>query len=274
MPALGLALGLPFGVPASGFTGLLDDYATDIVECWCPARRLLSSWTGAAATLRETSGSTTQDIGYDADGYFDTAAATTFINGAAATFRKVYGQKGTADLNQTSTSLQPDYVSSHAAFNNRVSLHLSALTMGMDSAMTVAKPYSILVIEDDDGTPDTLRTITAYTGASTFENNLIAAGRSGLSCYCSNVVSTTSTAAVCVEVLTAPASGDFTFYCNSSDITTASAAAIDWQKLAVGQAPGGSEGAKTQIAAVIVFNKELSAAEVAAISTLLAPGSL
>lgn len=278
MPALGNALGLPFGNGGPRFKGALDAYASSISRLWCPGRRLLSAWAGNSGTLRETTGSMEQTFGYLADSYLDTTGVSSFLSGAgasAAAWKLIYDQKGSGDdLTQTTAASQPLYVASHSGFNNRPCVHLDSNVKGMPSILDIVRPYTILVIEDDDGTISSLRTITAYTGTSTFENNLICASRSGLSCFRNGAVSTTSTALPCVEALTGPASGNHKFYCNASDITTGSVASGDWRKLALGRAPGGSEGALTKVFAVIVFNTALSAADMTALQAILAPASL
>lgn len=266
--------------PGASFVGALDAYASSISRLWCPGRRLLSSWAGNATTLRETTGSTEQTFGYGADGYLNTTAIASFLSGAgasAAAHKVVFDQKGSGDdLTQTTAASQPLYVSSHSGFNNRACIHLDSAVKGMPSTLDIARPYSIVVIEDDDGTTSSFRSITAYTGTGTFENNLICANRFSLSAFRNGVVSSTSTAAACVEVFTGPSSGNHAFYCNGTDITTTSTASGDWRKLSVGRAPspGGAEGALTKIFAVIVFNTALSAGDVTALQSILAPASL
>jgi len=278
MPALGNALGLPFQRRGASFVGALDAYASSISRLWCPGRRLLSSWAGNAATLRETTGSTERTFGYGADGYLNTTAIASFLSGAgasAAAHKVIFDQKASGDdLTQTTAASQPLYVSSHSGFNNRACLHLDSNVKGMPSTLDIARPYSIVVIEDDDGTLSSARTIAAYTGTSTFENNLICANRSGLSAYRNGVVSSTSTAAACVEIFTGPSSGNHAFYRNGTDITTTGTASGDWRKLSIGRGPGGGEGAITKLFAVIVFNTALSAGDVTALQAILAPASL
>jgi hypothetical protein len=267
----------PAGAGGAAFVGAMDGYASSISRLWCPGKRLLSSWAGNAATLRETTGSTEETFGYGADGYLNTTAIASFLSAAgasAAAHKVIFDQKGSGDdLTQTTAASQPLYVSSHSGFNNRACIHLDSVK-GMPSTLDIARPYSIVVIEDDDGTLSSLRTITAYTGTSTFENNLICANRSGLSAFRNGVVSSTSTAAACVEVFTGPSSGNHAFYCNGTNITTTGTASGDWRKLAVGRAPGGTEGAITKLFAIIVFNTALSAGDVTALQAILAPASL
>lgn len=271
--------GNPAALAGGGFTGALDAYASNISRCWCPGKRLLSSWAGNAGTLRETTGSTEQTFGFTGAGqYFDDASAASFLSGAGASgaaWKVIYDQKGSGDdLTQTTAARQPPYVGSHSGFNNRACVHLDSNWKGMPSTLDIVRPYSILVVEDDDGTSSSFRTITAYTGTSTFENNLICANRAGLSVFRNSVVSTTNTAAACVEIFTGPSAGNHKAWCNGVDITTSSIASGNWRKLALGCAPGGSEGAITKVFAVIVFNTDLTASDVAALQTILAPASL
>ena len=278
--ARGRRFGFGSGVQGGAFVGPLDAYAASISRCWCPGKRLLSSWSGNAGTLRETTGSTEQTFGFTgASQYLDTASITSFLSGAgasAAAWKVVYDQKGSGDdLTQTTAASQPLYVSSHSGFNNRACVHLdSHLTKGIYSTYDIARPYSILVVEDDDGTASSLRTIAAYSGVSTFENNLICANRTGLTFFRNGAVSTTTSAAACVEILTGPSAGNHVAWRNGVDITTGGVASGDWRKLGVGIPPGGAEGAITKVFAVIVFNTDLSAGDVAALQTILAPASL
>jgi len=278
MPALGNALGLPFQRRGASFVGALDAYASSISRLWCPGRRLLSSWAGNAATLRETTGSTEETFGYGADGYLNTTAIASFLSGAgasAAAHKVIFDQKASGDdLTQTTAASQPLYVSSHSGFNNRACLHLDSNGKGMPSTLDIARPYSILVIEDDDGTPSSLRTITAYTGTGTFVNNLICAGRLNLPAFRGGTVATQRTLTPCVEILTGPSSGNHKYYVDGADLTNGTQASGDWNKLSLGIGPGGTEGSITKVFAVLVFNTALSASDATALQTLLAPASL
>jgi len=272
-----------FGNPAAigGYVGALDAYTSRISRFWCPAKRYFGSWTGNSCILRETTGNTESPFGYLSTGYLDTAAIASFLSGAGATvaaFNRIYDQRGSGDdLIQTTAASQPLYVASHSGFNSRPCLHLDSMLKGMPSTLDISTPYSILLVEDDDGSGSSMRTITAYTGTGTWENCLICAGRLGLSAFRQGTVSTVRELAPCVEILTAPSSGTHKFYCNNTDITTGSPATTgNWRKLSVGRAPapGGTEGALSKIFAVAVFNDSLSVADVAAMQAIFAPASL
>jgi hypothetical protein len=271
-----------FGNPAAmgGYVGALDAYASRISRFWCPAKRYFGSWTGSSSTLRETTGSTEGTFGYLSTGYLDTTAIATFLSNAGASvaaYNRIYEQKGSGDdLIQTTAASQPLYIASHSGFNSRPCLHLDSMLKGMPSTLDITTPYTILVVEDDDGSGASMRSITAYTSTGTFENNLICAGRLNLSAFRQGTVSTTRELAPCVEILTAPASGTHNFYCNGTNVTAGTPATGNWRKLSVGRAPspGGTEGALTKIYAVAVFNDELSAADVAAMQAIFSPASL
>jgi len=269
---------LGFGTAAGGaaFVGALDAYASSIARLWCPGRRMLSSWNSKAGELRETMGSTEQTFGYLADGYLDTAGITSFLSGAGASsaaWKLVYDQKGSGDdLTQLTAASQPLYLSSHTGFNNRACISLDTTLKSLPSTLDIARPYTILVIEDADVANQ--RTITAYSGTSTFHNHLICASRGGLSAFREGTVSTTSTTDPCVEIFTGPSSGNHDFFINGANVTTGTQASGDWRKLTLGRSPGGSEGAVTKIFAVIVFNVSLSASDVAALQTILNPSVL
>jgi hypothetical protein len=281
MPALGNALGLPYGRLGRSFIGPMDAYAARLQRCWCPGKRLLGSWAGSSSILRETTGSTEQTFGYLNTGYLNTTSIASFLSGAgasAAAYKLIYDQNNSGDdLTQTTAINQPLYLASHSGFNSRPCLHLDSILKGMPSTLDIATPYTILVVEDDDASGLSQRAITAYTGTGTFENNLICAGRLNLSAFRQGTVSTTRELAPCVEILTAPASGTHNFYCNGTNVTTGSPAATgNWRKLCVGRAPspGGTEGAITKIFAVLVFNDALTTGDVAAMQTIFAPASL
>lgn len=272
--------GFGSGVQGGAFVGALDAYTSSIVRCWCPGKRLLSSWAGNAGTLRETTGNTEQTFGFTgADQYLNTTAISSFITGAgasAAAWKVAFDQKGSGDdLTQTTAASQPLYLGSHSGFNNRACIDLdSHTTKSLVSTYDIVTPYSILVIEDDDATGLSLRTITAYSGSGTFVNNLICAGRFSLSAFRNGSVSTTRTLTPCVQVFTGPASGNHKYYVNGSDLTTGSVASGNWNKLCLGVGLGGTEGSRTKVFAVIIFNTDLSAADVTALQTILAPATL
>lgn len=99
--------------PAGGSGGasgsdLLDDISN--VEAAFSMRRLFSSYSGNAIRLREDSGDTEADIGFDTNGDLDLAAATAHLNGANGYIVTWYDQSGNdRHYTQGTAANQPSY---------------------------------------------------------------------------------------------------------------------------------------------------------------------
>lgn len=102
-----------FGTGAGGaaaFAGVLDAYATNLWEAWGFAR-LLSSYTGNLAQVRETGGSTSANIGYSpATGLLDTAALAAHVGANNGFVAQVHGQANSRHLLQATSGAQPRIV--------------------------------------------------------------------------------------------------------------------------------------------------------------------
>lgn len=96
---------------APAFTGLLDTY-TGATAAYS-TRRLYGQYTGAALRVREDSGDTETDIGFDSNGDLDTAAIATHCGSANGYVTKWYGQESSGgtgsgnDAAQTTNANQP-----------------------------------------------------------------------------------------------------------------------------------------------------------------------
>ncbi len=110
MPAIGNALGLPFGrIRGASFVGALDAYTTNMDAAWSVSRRLLASYSGSLIRVRRSSDNTEQDIGYDTStGLLDTASLLSFVGAGNGFVSKVYAQSGGSakDFLQTTASAQ------------------------------------------------------------------------------------------------------------------------------------------------------------------------
>jgi hypothetical protein len=96
---------------APQFTGLLDTYSG--AEAAYSLRLLRSAYTGSAIRVRRASDNTEQDIGFDANGDFNTSALTTFCSGTNGFVKTWYDQSGNGyDVTQTTTANQPQIFSS------------------------------------------------------------------------------------------------------------------------------------------------------------------
>ena len=87
-----------------GFVGALDPYPNaDAVYC---VYRLYSSYTGSLLRVRRSSDNTEQDIGYDSNGYLDTASLLAFVGANDGFVTTWYDQSGNSnDATQTSRKL-------------------------------------------------------------------------------------------------------------------------------------------------------------------------
>lgn len=119
---------------ASAFSGLLDTYGSATVAY--SLRRLSSSYSGSLIRVREDSGNTETDIGYDSNGDLDTAAIASHCganNGFVVTW---YDQSGNSnDATQSVAGEQPQIY---------------------NGSTTITDPNNGNVAMDFDGTADTL----------------------------------------------------------------------------------------------------------------------
>ena len=72
---------------------LLDTYGANIAAAYS-VRKLSSSYTGAAIRVRETSGNTEADIGFDSNGNLDESALTSHVGANSGYIVKWYDQSG------------------------------------------------------------------------------------------------------------------------------------------------------------------------------------
>ena len=130
------------GAPAAA--PVLDGLTT--FAAYSFSRKLYTAYAGNCIEVRRSSDSTTQNIGFDADGNLDAAALATFCGVGSGFIRTIYDQSGnTRDLTQTTTANQP------RIFNAGV---LETLPNGQPAAYF-------------DGTNDVLtRASVAYAGTS------------------------------------------------------------------------------------------------------------
>jgi hypothetical protein len=101
--------------PFSGSTvfssGVLDSIGVTSPSGAWSLRRLKIGYTGNAALVRRSSDNTTQDIGFDTAGKFDTAAFSAFIGAGSGYCQKLYDQSGSGrDFVQTTNANQPQIV--------------------------------------------------------------------------------------------------------------------------------------------------------------------
>lgn len=143
MPALGLALGLPYSRGASAaFVGPLDDYASGLAAAFS-TRRLLASYAASLLRIRESGGNTEADIGFDSNGNLDTTALLAHVGSNSGYVTKVYDQSGSGDdLVQATAAKQPRIVNAGTVvtLNGRPAIEVvSNNSQGMATAAFTAQ---------------------------------------------------------------------------------------------------------------------------------------
>lgn len=99
------------GVASASFTGLLDEYPSAAAAY--SVRRLSSTYEGALIRVREDSGDTEADIGFDANSNLDTAALLAHCGVNSGFVVTWYDQSGNGNnATQTSASLQSQIIAS------------------------------------------------------------------------------------------------------------------------------------------------------------------
>lgn len=92
------------------FVGLLDTYPNASLAY--SFRKLRTAYAGSAVRIRRSSDNAEADIGFDASGDFDTAAAAAHIGGGSGFIKTWYDQSGNGlDISQATAGLQPQYTS-------------------------------------------------------------------------------------------------------------------------------------------------------------------
>ena len=134
--------GLVFST-APAFTGLLDTY-TGAAAAYS-TRRLYGQYTGAALRVREDSGDTETDIGFDSNGDLDTAAIATHCGSANGYVTKWYGQESSGgtgsglDTAQTTASRQPQIYNGTAVIthNGKPAVDFAGNTIFLSASSTI-----------------------------------------------------------------------------------------------------------------------------------------
>jgi hypothetical protein len=109
---LGIGIGIPFGRRGgASFTGVLDLYPNAALAY--SLRKLRKAYTGAAVRIRRSGDNTESDIGFLANGDFDSAAAVSFCGAGNGFITTWYDQSGNAiNVTQTTAANQPQIVAS------------------------------------------------------------------------------------------------------------------------------------------------------------------
>lgn len=138
-------------VPAGGSSPYLLDGIDNAAHAWSVAANQRAAYSGSAFKVRRSSDSTTQDIGFDGNDLLDVASLESFCSGTDGYIDTLYDQVGSANMSQSTTSLQPKIVSSGTVIKDSGDVP-SMLFDGTDDYLSVASggsitnfPFSIIV---------------------------------------------------------------------------------------------------------------------------------
>lgn len=88
---------------------IIDSLSTQPYDVWW-LRKAVSSYTGSAIRIRRSNDDAEADIGFDGSGNLNTSVITSFVGSNSAYVTTWYGQKGVANLTQSTKANQPRIV--------------------------------------------------------------------------------------------------------------------------------------------------------------------
>jgi hypothetical protein len=126
---------------------LLDDYPNALAAF--SVRKLRTAYTGNAIRIREGSGNTETDIGFDSNGDLDTAAIASHCGSATGFVVTFYDQSGNGfDATQSTTTAQPEIYDGSAVFtlNGRPTAQFDSNDFVEASTGTISQPIHGFVV--------------------------------------------------------------------------------------------------------------------------------
>jgi len=129
----------------AGQTFLLDQFGDNIILAYS-LRKLSSTYTGDAIRVRESSGNTEADIGFDSNGNLDESALLSHVgsnNGFIVTWYDQSGNGG--NLEQATTSKQPQIVSSGAVLKRNGKPVMEGEKLSTESHLDLISPKSTYI---------------------------------------------------------------------------------------------------------------------------------
>ena len=133
--------------PTSAFVGLLDNFPGAFMAY--SLRRLSGTYTGSAIQVIKVDNTTTQDIGFTANGSLDTATLSSFLGGDSGFVSKWYDQSGNGyDLTRGLATTQPYYgpiiysSGSTVTINNEPALFYNNVKYGSQVELKVSASFA------------------------------------------------------------------------------------------------------------------------------------
>lgn len=138
-------------IGSTGLTPPLDDY-TGAQTAYSIARKLRTAYAGSAIRVRESSGDTEADIGFDADGNLDETALLAHCGSNSGYITTAYDQSGNSnDWTQSTANLQPRIVNAGTIdkVNGKPAMLSDATALSQDyisSSITSVDPSSTFIV--------------------------------------------------------------------------------------------------------------------------------
>lgn len=248
MPALGTALGLPFGGIVPGFIGPLDGEEASLLDAFSAEFRLFSAYGGSCQRVRETGGGTELDIGFTSAGIFDDAAFTAHVGANQGFTRTWYNQFGASNYGTATAGFQPESLINQAGVGTAATLKFDAVSDRFPHFRVLNRPFTIYLVEKGVsagifrtiGDIDTVNSI--ISGPRNALNNCQIAGGT-----ISNFSSGTNLA---LEVVAAPSGSGAKFWVMGTDRTAITTNTNNFGQVGI----GGSEPANSCVCELLIYS--------------------
>lgn len=265
MPALGAALGTPFGKTGLGFVGALDAYASGLADAFSAEYRLLSSYVGAAFCVRPSLGGADADIGYLPTGRFNASAFAAHIGAGNGPAVKWYNQvSGSTHWQQTSDATKQGIVTP-ADVNGCCSLRMDAVNDGYPSIRTLNRPFTIYLVEQGLA-GGVFRTVN---GGS---NCIISTHRNaGNNAFIGGNVSNNNAGILTphVATLVGPSGSGASYFVNGVDRTNTGTNTNNWGTVILGHDAAVPEPANSRVLSLLIYTTNHNSTTRAAIEAIL-----
>lgn len=249
MPALGNALGLPYRKNGLGFVGALDAYTANLADAFSAEYRLLTSYNGAAFSVRPSLGGSETDIGFSANGRFNTSAFSAHIGAGNGFAVRWYNQvAGSNNFVQTSDATKQGQIVA-SDVNGCCSLRMDAVNDGYPSIRTLNRPFTIYLVEQGLG-GGVYRTLNGSSNCivsshRNVTNNAFIAGN------VSNFDAGISTPHV--MSLVAPSGSGASYFVNGTNRTATGTNTANWGTLHLGHSGTNAEPANSRLLTLLVY---------------------
>lgn len=265
MPALGNALGLPYRKNGLGFVGALDAYTANLADAFSAEYRLLTSYNGAAFSVRPSLGGSETDIGFSANGRFNTSAFSAHIGAGNGFAVRWYNQvAGSNNFVQTSDATKQGQIVA-SDVNGCCSLRLDSTNDGYPTIRTLNRPFTIYLVEQGLA-GGVFRTVN---GGS---NCIISTHRNATNnAFIGGNVSNNNAGILTphVATLVGPSGSGASYFVNGVDHTNTGTNTNNWGTVILGHDAASPEPANSRVLSLLIYTTNHNSTTRAAIEAIL-----